>query len=337
MPLYLTKPKGRKHWYIRGKLAGHKFYESTGQSIKWKAEKVLAQRERESLERAVLGPEAGRTFAECALIYMEDTGKTRFMVKLIEYFGPHMLIADISIDEIHKAGRALYADAQPSTIERQCKTPINAVLNHATGKRPQARHDNKRTRWLTPAEAMALLDACDPRTRQVVAFLLGSGCRTGNAFAVERHDLHMQSCEVWFPESKNGDPYMGRFCEAVRLELLTYGLPDQGRVFLTPKGKPYMIREDGGGQIADAFNKARDKAGLGPDVVPHVLRHTWATWFYAETKDFGGLMDRGGWRDPRMANRYRKMAPDWLPAEIEKIGWSVHRTCSDMGVIKIVK
>ena len=27
-----------------------------------------------------------------------------------------------------------------------------------------------------------------------------------------------------------------------------------------------------------AFNGARDHAGLGPDVTPHTLRHTCATW-----------------------------------------------------------
>lgn len=336
MPLYLDKPKGRKYWIIRGKIAGESVFRSTRQGFKRNAQKVLQQFERESLERAALGPEAGRTFAEAALTYMNATGNTRFMTKLIEYFGSSILLSDITVDRIEAAAAELYPDAAPSTVQRQCRTPINAVLNHAAGKRPQERHDNQRTRWLTPAEAMALLDACDPRTRQVVAFLLGTGCRTGNAFLMERHDLHMQSREVWFPGSKNGDAYMGRFCEAARLELLAYGLPDKGAVFLTPKGKPYTIREDGGGQMSEAFNKARDLAGLGPDVVPHTLRHTWATWFYAETKDFGGLMDRGCWRDARMAMRYRKMPPEWLPAEIAKSGWSVHKTCTSNGGMKIV-
>ena len=55
--------------------------------------------------------------------------------------------------------------------------------------------------------------------------------------------------------------------------------------FLTPDGQPYVARENGGGQMAGAFNKIRDAAGLGEDVVPYTLRytlrHTWATWFYA--------------------------------------------------------
>lgn len=70
-----------------------------------------------------------------------------------------------------------------------------------------------------------------------------------------------------------------------------------------------------------SFNAARDAAGLGREVTPHVLRHTWATWFYAQTKDFGGLMDLGGWAKADMANRYRKIAPDDLAARLRRIGW----------------
>lgn len=74
-----------------------------------------------------------------------------------------------------------------------------------------------------------------------------------------------------------------------------------------------------------AFNKARDAAGLGDNVTPHVLRHTWATWFYAQTRDFGTLMDQGGWSKADMANRYRKLAPDDLSERLLKHGWDFRR------------
>ena len=52
-----------------------------------------------------------------------------------------------------------------------------------------------------------------------------------------------------------------------------------------------------------------------------LLRHTWATWYYAQTRDFGGLMDLGGWRKADMANRYRKMAPASLVQDLLEAGW----------------
>lgn len=64
------------------------------------------------------------------------------------------------------------------------------------------------------------------------------------------------------------------------------------------------------------FSRARDAAGLGPDVTPHVLRRTWATWFYAQTKDLGGLMDLGGRTRAGTCNRYRNIAPAVLASRL---------------------
>lgn len=70
-----------------------------------------------------------------------------------------------------------------------------------------------------------------------------------------------------------------------------------------------------------AFNRAREAAGLGEDVTPHALRHTWATWFYAAHKDLPALMANGGWVSVTMAMRYTKLAPADLPAQLEAHGW----------------
>lgn len=94
-----------------------------------------------------------------------------------------------------------------------------------------------------------------------------------------------------------------------------------GPAFLTPYGHPIVVAKGRGGQMQTSFNRARDAVGLGPDVTPHVLRHTWATWYYAQTLDFGGLLDLGGWDKADTANRYRKIAPDDLPDRLRAHGW----------------
>ena len=68
------------------------------------------------------------------------------------------------------------------------------------------------------------------------------------------------------------------------------------------------------------MDKAAAAAGL-EGITPHVLRHTWATWYYAATHDFGGLLDKGGWRQSDMANRYRKAAPKTLARDLLAAGW----------------
>ena len=102
-------------------------------------------------------------------------------------------------------------------------------------------------------------------------------------------------------------------------------MPDKGRAFRTHKGQPYELRDNTGGAIKTSFNKARDRAKLGSDVTPHVLRHTWATWFYSQTGDFGRLLDLGGWADAETANIYRKIAPDDLGDRLLKSGWDFRR------------
>lgn len=103
-------------------------------------------------------------------------------------------------------------------------------------------------------------------------------------------------------------------------------MPDAGAVFLTPKGKPYIARQNGGGQMAAAFGRARAAAGLGPDVTPYICRHTWATWYDAQTRDFGRLMDRGGWSKADTALRYRKLYPSDLAERLLAHGWDFRET-----------
>ena len=87
---------------------------------------------------------------------------------------------------------------------------------------------------------------------------------------------------------------------------------------------------NGGGQIQSAFATARARAGLGPDVTPHILRHTWATWFYAQTRDFGRMLDLGGWRTTSTAERYRKIAPADLAARLDRAGWDFRVLGADL-------
>lgn len=264
------------------------------------------------------------TFEEAALAYLEAGFSNRFMAPIIRHFRGRR-VAEITEDEIERAARAIYPTAQPSTRHRQAVTPARAVLNYHAGKRPRPRQDVARTRWLTPEEAERLVDACDARTRRAVLVLLGTGMRTGELFALQAAEISLGSRQVWIAAEREGASKTGwpRWVEPPERawSALLDGLPETGAAFLTPKGKPYKLRDHGGGQIAAAFNKARDKAGLGPDVTPHVLRHTWATWFYAATGDLIRLEHLGGWRSASMVRRYTRLAPADLPGRLLAHDW----------------
>ena len=328
--LRLYRRPGSEIWYLRGTVAGQRVYESSGTGERRRAEILRARREAELLDRHTFGRPATLTFAEAALAYLEAGGEARFLGRLIEYFGPRRRLVEIDNAAAQRAAGALYPGAAWSTINRQVIVPISAVYRFAGDDvpqrtfrklRPPHRGAGQRFRWLTPEEAERLIAAAAPHLVPVVLFLLGTGARTGEALALTRDRLHLATGEAWLEDTKTGDPRMVRTPPRVTAALAEAELPEAGQIFRTPKGRGYVIRANGGGQIAQAFAQARTAAGLGRDVTPHVLRHTWATWFYAQTAAFGELMDLGGWQKADTCNRYRKPAPLDLPGRLLAHGW----------------
>jgi integrase len=167
-----------------------------------------------------------------------------------------------------------------------------------------------------------LIAAADPHILPAIGFMLGGGCRSSEALGAQITNFYPATAELWLPDTKNGRPRMVQLPARARDLVIGDGLPDTGPICRTPRGRPYVLRTNGGGQIAGAFKKACIAADLDPArITPHILRHTWATWFYAQTKDFGGLLDIGGWQKSDMAQRYRKIAPADLATRLHAHGW----------------
>ncbi|WP_323009492.1 tyrosine-type recombinase/integrase [Paracoccus sp. (in: a-proteobacteria)] len=255
---------------------------------------------------------------------------------LLKHFGPDTMIEDIGEAEIVATGIALYESCVPDTNRRQMRVPISAVIRWAQGKRRTPGTDNKRIRWLTPEEAETLMKAAaaltlprhsepERHTLAKIAFMLGAGCRPSGYLAALVEHWNPASREWWIPAEEEGAGKTESSARWVRLPQrsvdLIGDLPEVGRAFLTPYGKPIVVQKGRGGQMQTSFNKARDAAGLDAGVTPHVLRHTWATWFYAQTRDFGALMDLGGWAKAGMASGYRNIAPADLADRLYAHGW----------------
>lgn len=328
MSLSIKRRQPGGNYYVRGTVAGVRVYQSTGTSRRAEAEAVAARIEQDIRQRHAYGKGPTLTFAEAALAYMETGGETRFLGPLIAHFGPDRLLSEIDNAAAQAAAATLYPGAADSTVNRQVITPLSAVYRLAVddGRAPPRRFKRRksppaRTRWLTPEEAERLLAAAPDHLLPALGLLLGGGCRAGEALALEVQDFHAPTGEAWIARTKNGHPRMIQLPARALDLILAPAMPEIGTICRTPKGKPYVQRTNGGGQIAAAFGRARAAAGLGPDVTPHVCRHTWATWYYAQTRDFGGLLDLGGWRKADMAQQYRKIAPADLADRLLAHGW----------------
>ena len=64
-----------------------------------------------------------------------------------------------------------------------------------------------------------------------------------------------------------------------------------------------------GGQIKTAWRGARNRAGISPEITPHDLRHTWASWHYAVHRDLLALKAEGGWSSVALVERYAHLLP----------------------------
>lgn len=328
MPLKLTRRNGTGNYYLRGNVAGSNIYRSTGTSDRQAAENIRIRTEAQILERASLGRKATVTFAEAALNYMQSGGETRFLSPILKHFGPDTRLAEIDNAAVNTAAAKIYPDAKPATINRQLITPISAILTMAAEdglcdwrKLRRRKVTDKKTRWLTPEEFDRLASELDAHLVPIIGFMIGTGARVRETLTLQAATLYLPQGQALLTDTKNGLPRMVRIPGRAVEMIETRTLPEMGTVFTTNKGLPYAIKDNTGGQIRRGFNKARDAAKLGPEVTPHTIRHTWATWHYAQNRDFGALLDLGGWSKADVANIYRKIAPDDLAARLIAHGW----------------
>ncbi|MBQ4824399.1 site-specific integrase [Leisingera sp. HS039] len=335
MPLKLRQKTPGGNWHIRGTVAGIYVERSTGTSNRKQAEAIRIRKEAEILQRAALGKKATATFEEAAVNYLMADGEGRFLPPLLLHFAGKKL-SEIDNAAINAAAQQLYPKAAPSTINRQLISPISAIMNMAAEdklcdpiKLRRRKVDTKVTRWLTPEEFEAFAAELPPHLARIIGFMVGSGARVRETLTLQASTFYQGTRQAYLVDTKNGHPRMVEFPERARQMICAADLPETGELFLTSRGKPYELRDNTGGQIKTTFNKARDRAGLeskGPrKVTPHTIRHTWATWFYSQTKDFGKLLDLGGWADADTANIYRKIAPDDLPERLLQHGWDFRR------------
>lgn len=271
------------------------------------------------------------SFAKAAELYETNGGEARFLPKLVRYFGSDTWIDDIDEIMIAKAANDLHPGAKADTLRRQVRVPVRAIQNYVAGKRRQKSTDVRRLRWLSPEEAERLLAAAstpasvglrDPNleTLRKISFMLGTGAGPGETMSLDANGWNPTTRQWWLAGTKT--VYRPRFVVLPQRAVnLVNPIPEAGAAFPAPNGQPYKIHANRGAQMAVAFGKVRGGAGLGPDVVPYTLRHTWATWFYAQTKDWAALLDQGGWGRSDTANRYRKIAPTDLANRLLAHGW----------------
>jgi integrase len=265
------------------------------------ARKELARLKAE-IEAGRFAPTTGPTFGDAVATYLRRGGDGRFLGPLLDKLENHPL-SNVNQDAVDEIAVALYPMASAATRNRQVYTPISAVLRSsgvlAGLARPKNHGGQKRTRWLKPEEAEAVVAAArnvDLELSALLVTLLYTGMRLGEALSVTRDMLDLDAGEIALGRTKNGEPrtvYLPPYAvTTLRAHVARIG--ERARLFRFTKGQ----------RLYQKLARATAVAGV-PWFTFHVARHTWATWMrrYAGVDELG-LIATGAWSDRKSVGRY---------------------------------
>jgi integrase/recombinase XerD len=188
---------------------------------------------------------------------------------------------------------------------------------------------------LTQQQERKLFKQCDLNTAiglrdaLLIAFLLDTGVRIGEAVSILRSDVDVANCEVLVrgESAKTRKARKVYFTIRTQRLLLAYlGWRDQAAE------APYLFINEYGTQLNKDWASKRihylgDAAGIkGVRVSPHTLRHTFATRYIQATGDPFSLRRLLGHTTMEMVNRYVNQNMDEVKAQYRKFGASASLT-----------
>lgn len=266
--------------------------------------------------------------------WKRDEGLFRLWIAPVIGNKPLRDIAPFDLEKIKK--NMAKAEKSPRSIVYALAT-IRLVFNFAlahdlyTGKNPagpagkvkRPTTDNSRTRYLSRAEAAALLDELAARSRDVhdMAFLsLYTGMRAGEIFSLTWADVDLAGGVIMLRKTKGNKNRAAFMTGAVKamLQARTKNAP-AGLVF--PGRNGVKIE-----QASDTFTRAVDKLGFNEGiadreqrVVFHTMRHTFASWLVEGGTDIYHVMKLMGHSDIKLTMRYAHLGKNSLRAAVHRL------------------
>jgi len=325
---------------IRGTHHGISVDRSAGTRSRPEALEICEAWEREIFERQVLGRKPVPTFAEVAIDYMKagrDLG--RFAEEIIADLGD-MPVDTITNADVDRLRQSIYPNAKPSSVNRWIVSPVSAIMNWSAeaGHSPLRRwkrytEREKLTNWRRPAEIEAILSVMtEPESRALAAIYVGCGLRASEAVFLHGSEVAPDLSQLTVlgtarrdagAVAKGYDGTKGKRSRTVAIppraqELIAPTIwTGKGRALRNSKGEAWSDRN----ALAKTLRRACVKAGF-PEMSPHDLRHTFATWHNAVNGDNILLMRVGGWTSLRLVERYAHLADRNLRQEVIASGWS---------------
>jgi integrase len=165
-----------------------------------------------------------------------------------------------------------------------------------------------RTRYLSPTELRAALEAAPEWMRAPMALAAFTGMRRGELLGLKWADVDMAGRRVYLRETKNGSLRVLALNELAAQVLASL-----------PQGAPGDVVLSGVDAQKLSVYTRRLFAGLGiADASFHSLRHTAASWLVMQGVDLYAVGQLLGHRTPRMMQRYAHLSPQYMAGAVGK-------------------
>jgi integrase len=210
------------------------------------------------------------------------------------------------------------ADVKPGTVVKEMSVLKHCLKlavewgelnqNPAAGARLPKLPPGK-TRYLTPGELKAALEAAPEWLRAPMAFAACTGVRRGEMLALRWMDVDTRNRRLYLRETKNGALRILPIPESALLVLNS--LP-QGA-----SGDCVFAGVDPG--LLSVYTKRVFKRIGAPDASFHTLRHTAASWMVQQGVDLYAVGQILGHKTPRMTQRYAHLSPEYMAGAVGKL------------------
>lgn len=166
-----------------------------------------------------------------------------------------------------------------------------------------------RTRYLSPSEFKAALEAAPGWMRAPMALAAFTGMRRGEILGLCWKDVDLANQRAYLTETKNGTLRVLRLNSMAVRVLQSLPVGDPGALVF-PEVDPARL----------SVYTRRVFAAVGiQDASFHSLRHTAASWLVMEGVDVYAVGQILGHKTPRMTQRYAHLAPAFMAAAVNKL------------------
>lgn len=166
-----------------------------------------------------------------------------------------------------------------------------------------------RTRYLSPSELKAVLEAAPEWMRLPVALAAFTGMRRGELLSLRWTDVDIANRRLYLRETKNGS------LRVLPLNELAFRL----LAALSPSAPADLVLADVDGQKLSVYARRLFQSLGIQDASFHSLRHTAASWLVMQGVDLYAVGQLLGHRTPRMTQRYAHLSPSYMAGAVGKL------------------